>query len=138
MPRPPGEPRASRPITERIALSLIVGPSTQAETVLVKFRFIRGATETLQLPIAVAATLLDDRDDHLAFLVDDRELGAEEVGAAHIAAAEIGAVASGATDAVDRLAALDLFGILGLALLAGDKAPDVAALRRHDRAKCER
>jgi len=59
MPRPPGEPRASRPITERIALSLIVGPSTQAETVLVKFRFIRGATETLQLPIAVAATLLD-------------------------------------------------------------------------------
>ena len=46
-------------MTERIALSVIVGPAAQAETVLIKFRFIRGATETLQLPSAVAATLLD-------------------------------------------------------------------------------
>jgi hypothetical protein len=59
MPRPPSEPRASRSITERIASSLIVGPAPQSDTVLVKFRFIRGATETIQLERAVAAALLD-------------------------------------------------------------------------------
>ena len=59
MPNPPGEPRASRPIAERIALSLIVGLSADPEVVLIKFRFIRGGTETIHLPKAVAATLLD-------------------------------------------------------------------------------
>lgn len=59
MPRPPGEPRASRPIAERIALSLIVGLSADSQVVLIKFRFIRGGTETIHLPKAVAATLLD-------------------------------------------------------------------------------
>ena len=58
MPRPPSEPRAPRPIAERIALSLIVGSSADSQVVL-KFRFIRGATETIHLPKAVAATLLD-------------------------------------------------------------------------------
>src|SRR5262245_44789017 len=59
MPRHPSEPRASRPATERIALSLIVGFSAQSRVVLIKFRFIRGATETIHLPSAVATTLLD-------------------------------------------------------------------------------
>ena len=57
MPRPPSEPRASRPIAERIALSLIVGLSADSQVVLIKFRFIRGGTETIHLPKAVAATL---------------------------------------------------------------------------------
>ena len=59
MPRPPSEPRASRPIAERIALSLVVGLSADSQVVLIKFRFIRGATETIHLSKAVAATLLD-------------------------------------------------------------------------------
>jgi len=59
VPRPPREPGASRPPSERIALSLIVGFSEQSQIVLIKFRFIRGATETVHLPSAVAATLLD-------------------------------------------------------------------------------
>ena len=59
MPRPPSEPRASRPVAERIALSLIVGLSADSQVVLIKFRFIRGGTETIHLPKAVAATLLD-------------------------------------------------------------------------------
>jgi hypothetical protein len=59
MPRFPSEPRASRPLTERIALSVIVGLAAQSQVVLIKFRFIRGATEALHLPRAVAATLLD-------------------------------------------------------------------------------
>src|SRR6266404_4612539 len=59
MPRPPSEPRASRPIAERVALSLIVGLSADSQVVLIKFRFIRGATETIHLSKAVAATLLE-------------------------------------------------------------------------------
>src|SRR5258707_14957591 len=59
MPRPPSEPRASRPIAERVALSLVVGLSADSQVVLIKFRFIRGATETIHLSKAVAATLLD-------------------------------------------------------------------------------
>jgi hypothetical protein len=55
----PGEPRTSRPIAERIALSLIVGLSADSQVVLIKFRFIRGGTETIHLPKAVAATLLE-------------------------------------------------------------------------------
>ena len=58
MPRPPSEPRAPRPIAERVALSLIVGLSADSQVVQIKFRFVRGATETVHLPRAVAATLL--------------------------------------------------------------------------------
>src|SRR5882724_5215766 len=58
MPRPPSEPRAPRPIAERVALSLIVGLSADSRVVLIKFRFIRVATDTIHLPKVVAATLL--------------------------------------------------------------------------------
>ena len=58
MPGPPSEPRASRPIAERIALSLVVGLSPDSQVILIKFRFIRGATETIHLSKAVAVTLL--------------------------------------------------------------------------------
>ena len=98
----------------------------------------------------VAPAVLNYRNDILAFLVDDGELGAEQIGSAHVAAAQVGAVAGGATDAVDRFSAGDLLGILGFALLAGDEAatappPSTAgaarplarggALRHHDRAE---
>jgi hypothetical protein len=59
MSRPPSEPRASRSVAGRAALSLVVGLSADSQVVLIKFRFIRGATETVHLPRAVAALLLD-------------------------------------------------------------------------------
>ena len=59
MRKPPSEPRAARPIAERIALSLVVGCTADSQVVLIKCRFIRGATETIHVPKTVAATLLD-------------------------------------------------------------------------------
>jgi hypothetical protein len=59
MPAPRSEPRAARPIAERIALSLVVGYAADLQVVLIKCRFSRGATETIHVPKAVAATLLD-------------------------------------------------------------------------------
>src|SRR5258706_10824311 len=58
MRRLSSEPRASQPGAGRMALSLIVGLSADSQVVQIKFRFVRGATETVHLPRAVAATLL--------------------------------------------------------------------------------
>ena len=61
-----------------MALSLIVGSSADAQVVLIKFRFVRGATETVHLSRAVAATLLDGltaAESEMAVLWDDAIAG---------------------------------------------------------------
>jgi len=56
----PSERRlASRTASGRVALSLIVGFSPESQISIIKFRFIRGLTETIHLPSAVALALLD-------------------------------------------------------------------------------
>ena len=75
---------------------------TYAATALASLGLIGIAGMPDVLPAAV-----DDRDDHFAVLVAERDLRTQQIRAAHVAAAQVGAVAAGATDAVKRLAAFD-------------------------------
>src|SRR5579863_6734940 len=78
---------------------------------------------------------LDDGDNQFAILVAESHLRAQQVGTAQIAASQIRAVTTGATYAVQRLAALNLHGVARRTLLAGNQSSRPAYRRRDTRGR---